>query len=120
MSDFIYKLLSAELWQQAQLVGGFNGSSDDLRDGYIHFSDAAQVAATYQKYFSNQAEVWLLTVSKTELLNSLIRIIGDREASAALRYEASRGGALFAHLYAPLPLAAVLEARPYRANEVLD
>ena len=67
-----------------------------------------------------EAEVWLLTVSKTELLNSLIRIIGDREASAALRYEASRGGALFAHLYAPLPLAAVLEARPYRANEVLD
>jgi len=98
----IYKLVRAEDWQQALQSGYFAGSADDRRDAYIHLSSADQVAGTLQKYFSQTDELLLLAVDPALL-------------GTALSYEPSRGGALFPHLYGPLP---VLSARAfaYRAH----
>ncbi len=92
----VYKLLPAADWRQAQADGRYRGSPDDLRDGYIHLSGAGQVAGTLAKYFAQTPDLLLLEVDPAAL--------GD-----ALRFEPSRGGDLFPHLYAPLPLVA---ARP--------
>ncbi len=90
----VYKLMPAKLWQDFQRSARFIGSPDDIRDGYIHLSTAAQVLGTYQKYFADQQDVYLLTIS----INGL---------ATDLRYEASRGNQLFPHLYRPLALAEV-------------
>jgi uncharacterized protein (DUF952 family) len=95
----IYKLCSAKLWQEAQAAGVFAGSPIDLADGYVHFSTAAQVVETASLHFRGKDDLMLVAVD------------GDR-LGAALRYEASRGGGLFPHLYAALPLSAVIWARP--------
>ena len=96
--SLIYKLLDGASWRAAQAAGVFTGAGVDLRDGYIHFSDAAQAPETARLYFKGQADLWLLAVETDRL-------------SEPLRWEASRGGALFPHLYGPLPVAAVMEAR---------
>ena len=75
--------------------GAFDGSAADARDGFIHFSTAAQVQETAARHFAGQSDLLLVAVAAERL--------GD-----ALRWEPSRGGALFPHLYAPLPLGAVL------------
>jgi uncharacterized protein (DUF952 family) len=95
----IYKLCSAKLWREAQAAGVFAGSPIDHADGYIHFSTAAQVVETASLYFRGEDDLMLVAVDGARL-------------GPALRYEASRGGALFPHLYAPLPLAAVVWAKP--------
>ena len=89
----IYKILSASDWAAAQQAGRFDGSADDRRDGFIHFSDAGQVAGTAVKYFAGQAGLVLLTV--------------DPAGLAGLRWERSRDDALFPHLYGALELDAV-------------
>lgn len=93
----IYKLLPEEMWQAFQRSGRFTGSPVDLTDGYIHFSAAGQVVETAAKHFADVDDLMLLSVAEDGL--------GD-----ALRWEPSRGGALFPHLYAPLSLAAVVRA----------
>ena len=85
----IFKLLRAAEWAAFEADGMFAGSPDDLRDGYIHLSSADQVAGTYAKYFAGEVGVVRLTLD-TDALGS------------ALRWEASRGGALFPHLYRAL------------------
>jgi uncharacterized protein (DUF952 family) len=95
-ADMIYKILSVADWEAAQRAGRFDGSADDRRDGFIHFSDAGQVIGTAVKYFSRQAGLVLLTV--------------DPERLAELRWERSRDDALFPHLYGPLELDAVARA----------
>lgn len=95
----IYKICPQELWRQAQAAGRFTGAPVDLADGYIHFSTAAQVRETADKHFAGQADLLLVAVDCAR--------VGD-----ALKWERSRGGALFPHLYAPLGLDAVLWARP--------
>jgi uncharacterized protein (DUF952 family) len=90
----IYKLCPVALYQQAQESGVLLGSEHDLRDGFIHFSTASQLLGTYQKYFSEIDPVVLMCVEAAPL-------------GAALRFEASRDGALFPHLYASLPMSAV-------------
>jgi uncharacterized protein (DUF952 family) len=90
----IYKILSAEAWQQALERGMFAGSEHDVRDGFIHFSTSAQVAETAAKHFARIPELVLLSVSVDALAH-------------ALRWESSRGGALFPHLYGELPTSAV-------------
>lgn len=97
MAD-IFKILRTAEWRSFQAAGRFDGSPDDLRDGFIHFSAAEQVAGTLAKYFSGEAEVVILTVPAPPL--------GD-----ALRWEASRNGALFPHLYRPLLLEEVSDVR---------
>jgi uncharacterized protein (DUF952 family) len=95
----IYKILPREAWRAAEAAGVFIGAPVDLADGFIHFSTAAQAAETAAKHFAGQADLMLLGVDADAL--------GDR-----LEWEASRGGALFPHLYAPLDLAHVRSARP--------
>lgn len=89
----IYKILSVADWEAAQQAGRFDGSADDRRDGFIHFSDREQVVGTAAKYFAGQSRLVLLTVDPGRL--------------ADLRWEKSRGDALFPHLYGPLELDAV-------------
>ena len=95
-ADLIYKILSAADWETAKRAGRFEGSADDRRDGFIHFSDAGQVIGTARKYFAGQAGLVLLAVDPTRL--------------ADLRWERSRDDALFPHLYGPLELDAVTRA----------
>jgi uncharacterized protein (DUF952 family) len=99
MNKVIYKICSKAEWDEAQKTGFYEGSSDDKRDGYIHFSTHAQVEETAQRYFSGRNDVILCAVETGPL--------GEN-----LRYESSRGGNLFPHLYAPLPLSTVLWAKP--------
>ncbi len=97
--DLIYKIAPASLWRKVQDRGRFDGAPIDLADGFIHFSTAAQAEETAAKYFRGEADLLLIAVDAKKL--------GD-----ALRYEPSRGGALFPHLYAPLPLDAVVFVKP--------
>ncbi len=99
MSDTVYKIVPASLWQSARQKGSFEGAPVDLADGFIHFSTAAQAKETAEKHFSGQADLLLVAVDGASL--------GD-----ALVYEPSRGGQLFPHLYGSLPLDAVLWEKP--------
>jgi uncharacterized protein (DUF952 family) len=94
----IYKICDQALWREAQRQGEFRGAGVDARDGYIHFSTAAQLAETAAKHFAGVADLILIAVD-TEALDG------------RLKWEVSRGGELFPHLYAPLPLVAVRWAR---------
>ncbi len=91
---YVYKIMSAAEWRTAQDAGVFTGSPVDLKDGYIHFSTAAQVAETAAKHFAGQADLVLVAVETAQIADHL-------------KWEPSRGGALFPHLYAPLPVSAV-------------
>lgn len=95
----IFKIVPAGLWQAAEQAGVFRGSEVDLKDGFIHFSTAAQAAETAVKHFAGQSDLLLVSVD------------GDR-LGAALKWEPSRGGALFPHLYGDLPLDAVTSVVP--------
>ena len=95
----IYKICDATAWREAERARRFCGAGVDLRDGFIHFSTAAQVAETAAKHFAGAADLVLVAVDAGAL-------------GEALRWEPSRGGALFPHFYGPLPLAAVLWATP--------
>ncbi|MBU6167300.1 MAG: DUF952 domain-containing protein [Alphaproteobacteria bacterium] len=95
----IIKLLRAAEWAQFQATGVFAGSPDDLRDGYLHLSTPEQAAATLAKWFAGEAGVMALTIDADAL-------------SDALRWEPARGGQLFPHLYRPLRLDEVADARP--------
>jgi len=92
-ADLIYKILSVADWEAAHRAGRFDGSADDLRDGFIHFSDREQVIGTARKYFAGQTGLLLIAV--------------DPAGLADLRWERSRDDALFPHLYGPLELDAV-------------
>ncbi|RYZ05227.1 MAG: DUF952 domain-containing protein [Myxococcales bacterium] len=96
---FVYRLLSIAAWQRAQSEGHFLGSEHDERDGFIHLSTAEQVAETAARHYARQPSLLLLWVKTAEL-------------GASLRFEPSRGGALFPHLYGPLPVSAVERAEP--------
>jgi uncharacterized protein (DUF952 family) len=95
----IYKICPASLWREAECEGVFRGSGADLRDGFIHFSTAEQVAETAAKHFASQDDLVLVRVDTDRL--------GDR-----LKWEPSRGGALFPHLYGDLAVAAVSRVDP--------
>jgi uncharacterized protein (DUF952 family) len=95
----VIKLLRAAEWPQFQATGVFAGSPDDLRDGFIHLSTPEQAPATLAKWFAGEAGVMALTLDADRL--------GD-----ALKWEASRGGQLFPHLYRPLRLDEVAAALP--------
>jgi uncharacterized protein (DUF952 family) len=95
----IYKILSAAEWERAVAGGVFRGSPDDLRDGFIHFSTAKQVRETAARYFHRQSGLLLVAFDASAL-------------GAELRYEPSRGGDLFPHLYAPLDPALAMWAKP--------
>jgi uncharacterized protein (DUF952 family) len=91
----IYKILPRADWDAARAIGRFEGSPVDYLDGFIHFSTAKQAQETARKYFSGVADLVVLEVESDEL------IIG-------LKWEPSRGGDLFPHLYGALSVHAVL------------
>ena len=92
--NLIFKICGEDEWRSAEQRGAYHGSTVDARDGFIHFSTADQLAQTAAKHFAGRADLVLIAV-EAEALG------GD------LRFEPSRGGALFPHLYAALPLSAV-------------
>lgn len=91
----IYKICSRTEWREAKRSGEYSGSAADRADGFIHLSAAEQVQGTADKHFAGQKDLVLVSVSADRL-------------GPALRWEPSRGGALFPHLYGPLPLTAVV------------
>ncbi|MGX5830506.1 DUF952 domain-containing protein [Mesorhizobium sp. 43Arga] len=99
MSQFIYKITPQALWREAEASGRFTGAPIDVADGFIHFSTAAQVRETAAKHFSGQADLLLVAID-------------DASLGEALKYEVSRGDALFPHLYGVLELNAVKWVRP--------
>ncbi len=93
-----YKVLTAE--QMKELEGGaFSGSPADMADGYIHLSTADQLAGTIERHFAGQSDLWLVAVD--------VEAEGDRA-----KWEPSRGGALFPHLYGTLLLETVVAYSP--------
>jgi uncharacterized protein (DUF952 family) len=95
----IYKIVPTEEWAEAEAAGVFAGASVDRADGFIHFSTAEQAAATAAKWCAGRDDLTLAAI--------------DAEALGGnLRWEPSRGGALFPHLYAVLPMSAVVWSRP--------
>jgi uncharacterized protein (DUF952 family) len=94
MTDTIYKIVPRSLWMEAAARGSFSGSPVDIKDGFIHFSTASQVRDTASKHFAGVAELLIVAVSTADL-------------GAPLRWEPSRGGDLFPHLYTDLAISAV-------------
>ena len=92
--SLIYHLCPRAAWEAARAVGHYDGSAADRADGFIHFSTAAQVAASAAKHHAGRTGLVLLGVDPAPL--------GD-----ALKWEPARGGDLFPHLYGPLPVSAV-------------
>lgn len=90
-----FKVLTAPQWADFQREGVFRGAPVDVADGYIHLSTAEQLEATLAKHFAGQSGLVIAEVALAQF--------GD-----ALRWEVSRGGALFPHLYAELPMQAVV------------
>jgi uncharacterized protein (DUF952 family) len=97
VTSLIFKIAPAGLWREAVEKGSFSGSPIDLEDGFIHFSTAAQARDTAAKHFAGAEDLVLVAVST---------------AGLDLRWEPSRGGDLFPHLYDELPLGAVRWVKP--------
>jgi len=97
----IYHMCRRDEWRAAQAAGVYRGSSQDLADGVVHFSTAAQIAESAARHRAGQDDLVLLAVD-------------PRRLGPALRWETSRGGQLFPHLYGDLPLDAVAAAEPLR------
>jgi uncharacterized protein (DUF952 family) len=95
----IFKIVASREWRVAEAAGVFGGAAVDRADGYIHFSTAEQAPETAAKWFAGRHDLTLVAVDPAAL-------------GADLRWEPSRGGALFPHLYAALPMSAVLWSRP--------
>jgi len=91
----IYRVLVPVEWQAMQEAGTYRGSALDLRDGFIHLSAEDQVSGTIARYFANEPELTVLEIDAA--------VLGER-----LRWEPSHDGMLFPHLYAELPLSAVV------------
>lgn len=97
--NLIYKISPADLWRNALSAGRFTGAPIDIQDGYIHFSTAFQARETADKHFNGQSDLVLVAVDADRL--------GD-----CLKWEPSRAGALFPHLYDALEMAAVVWTKP--------
>jgi uncharacterized protein (DUF952 family) len=95
----VFKIVATDEWRGAEVEGVFAGASVDRADGFIHFSTAEQAPETAAKWFAGRRDLTLAAIDGEAL--------GD-----ALRWEPSRGGAIFPHLYAALPMSAVLWSRP--------
>lgn len=90
----IYKVCSKIVWEEIRSLTSWAGSPHDLRDGFIHFSTESQLPGTLQKHYAGQSELLLLSIDSVAL-------------GSALKWEPSRGGDLFPHLYGPLPIARI-------------
>lgn len=95
----VYKIIAADVWAETLVKGLFSGVEIDLTDGFIHFSDASQVEETARRHFAGQDNLLLVAFEASSLGESL-------------RFEPSRGGGLFPHLYGPLNPALAIWAKP--------
>lgn len=95
-----FKILTADQWAQFQAEGIFLGAPVDIADGYIHLSSADQLQGTLDKHFAGQSGLMIAEVDLLMLGNSV-------------KWEMSRGDALFPHVYGPLPMAAIIGAAPF-------
>ncbi len=100
---FVFKICSRQAWDAALAEGVYAGSSDDRRDGFIHLSQAAQLQGTAAKHFLGQTDLLLVTFAAADL-------------DGALRWEPSRGGALFPHLYGTLDPKLARAVRPLQLD----
>jgi uncharacterized protein (DUF952 family) len=100
----IYKIMDKTTWNNAKEIGEFKGSEHDQRDGFIHFSTEEQLAGTLAKHYKGQNDLLLLAFSASDF--------GEN-----LKWEPSRGGALFPHLYTPLPTTYVLWEKPLEITD---
>jgi uncharacterized protein (DUF952 family) len=91
-AGMIYKICPETLWRKAEAEGVFRGAAIDLTDGYIHFSTALQARETAARHFAGQTGLLLIAVDGSHL-------------GKALKYETSRGGDLFPHLFDVLPVS---------------
>ncbi len=98
-NGLIFHICKRSEWEAAGLAGVYRGSSQDAADGFIHFSTRAQAAASAAKHRKGQGDLVLLTVDPVRV-------------SGILKWEPSRGGQLFPHLYGELPITAVIRVDP--------
>jgi uncharacterized protein (DUF952 family) len=103
----VYKILSTAEWSSAKAAGAFEGSADDRRDGYIHLSAEAQWRETARRWFAGRYELVLVAFESEDL-------------GEDLKWEPSRGGDLFPHLYGPLPTGPALEVFQLRVHALGD
>jgi len=99
MSRKIYKIVRTPDWISAEKAGVFKGSPDDARDGFVHFSASHQVRGTAARYFGGQEGLMLVAADASAL-------------GEALKWETSRGGEKFPHLYGDLPMSAIVWTTP--------
>lgn len=103
MNDLAYKLVDGAEWAAALAEGAYAGSAVDQADGYIHMSTGAQLAGTARRHYAGRSNLVLVEV--------VLAPLGE-----ALKWEASRGGDLFPHLFAPLPAGPDLPTRGLSVN----
>jgi uncharacterized protein (DUF952 family) len=101
----VYKICNEQDWQAAKAAGALTLMGDDARDGFIHLSAGDQVRGTLDKHFAGRTDLVILTVDVTRL------------PEGVLKWEVSRGDALFPHLYGDLPVAAVTSAESVAASK---
>jgi uncharacterized protein (DUF952 family) len=104
MSEAIYKLVDPRVWADAMAAGVFKGVGVDIEDGYIHLSTAEQLPGTLEKWFSDFERLALIEIDTGHF-------------GAELKWEKSRGGALFPHLYDELPMISVITVRLLRKGD---
>jgi len=104
VTGLVYKILTAAEWQAAERAGVFRGAGIDIADGYIHFSTIAQAGETAAKHFAGQGDLVLVAVDAEKL-------------GAAIKWEPSRGGQLFPHLYGTLATADAVWVKPLALGE---
>ena len=99
MTQMIYHMCAADAWAAAVPAGRYDGTADDLRDGFIHFSTAEQIVESARRHRAGQAGLVLIAVESDRL-------------GARLKWETSRGGDLFPHFYGPLDPAEAASVHP--------
>ncbi|NML05375.1 DUF952 domain-containing protein [Sphingomonas sp. G-3-2-10] len=104
METTAYKILSDSEMEALEHDGVFAGAPVDLADGYVHLSTCTQLQGTVDKHFAGRQDLWIAAVD--------LDALGD-----AVKWEVSRGGELFPHLYAPLPLSAITAYSPIHREE---
>ena len=104
MKKIIYKICPAPEWAQAIAAKTYQGSRDDIRDGFIHFSCADQLTGTLAKHFAGQSDLVLISLRADDL--------GEK-----LKWEALRGGQLFPHLYEALDPSLALKTQAIQLGD---
>lgn len=104
MTEAIFKIMSRQDWRNTLAEGRYEGSADDLRDGFIHFSTEEQVPETVRRHYAGRSDLVLLSVDPQAYDDALV-------------WEPSRGGALFPHLYAPMTARSVRSVQTFSVSE---